>query len=84
MKSVRAIFPDVQPTSLRVGTADIPFTTCAPKLRFVISDNITLDKYISTVFGSAYMKIRRISSIRQFLTVKTTKTFVCVFVLSKL
>ena len=58
--------------------------TCARNLSFMISDKMTLDKYISTVCRSAYMKIRRISSIRQYLTVEATKTLVCAFVLSKL
>ena len=50
----------------------------------MVSDNRTLDKHISTVCRSAYMKIRRISSIRQYLTVEATKTLDCAFVLSKL
>ena len=50
MKSNRDIFPPgAQPTSPRVGTADIPFMTRARKLGFMISDNTTLDKHILTV-----------------------------------
>ena len=40
MKSKRSIFPDAQPTSVRVGTADIPFMTFARNLGFMISNNI--------------------------------------------
>ena len=61
------IFPHAQPTSLRVGTADIPFMTCARNLGFRISDNMSLDKQISNVGRSAYVEI---SSIRQYLTVE--------------
>ena len=32
IKSSKTIFPDAQPTSLRVGTADIPFTACIRNL----------------------------------------------------
>ena len=39
MKSNRTIFPDAQPTSLRVGAAGIPFPTCACSLGFTISDH---------------------------------------------
>ena len=78
------LFPNAQPTSLRVGCADSPFTSCACNLGFVISDDMSLDKYISNGCRSAYVEIRRIDSIRQYLTVEATKTLVCAFVLSKL
>ena len=53
MKSNRTIFPGAEPTSLRVGTANIPFTTCARNLGFMISDNVSLDKYILNICRSA-------------------------------
>ena len=40
---------------------------------FMISGNMTLDKHISTVCRSAYIKSRRIGSIRQYLTVESAK-----------
>ena len=64
----------------RVSAADIPFTTCARNLGFMISDTMTLDKHISTVCRSAYLKIRRISS----WLFKQTITLACAFVLSRL
>ena len=45
---------------------------------------MSLDKHNSNVCRSAYVKIRRINSIRQYLTVEATTTLVCAFVLSKL
>ena len=75
--------PNAQPTSLRVGSADSPFTTCARNLGFMISDNMSLHLHISNVCLSAYVEIRRISSTRQCLTVEASKT-PSVFVLSKL
>ena len=39
---------------------------------------------ISTVCRSAYLEIRRISSVCQYLTVEETQTLVCAFVLSRL
>ena len=50
----------------------------------MISDKMSLDRHISELMSIAYMEIRRISSIRQYLTVEATKTLVCAFVLSKL
>ena len=49
MKSNRTILLDAQPTSLLVGTADVPLTTCARNLGFIISDKMTLDKHTSPV-----------------------------------
>ena len=45
---------------------------------------MSLDKHNSNVCRSAYVKIRRINSIRQYLTVEATKTLDCAFVLFKL
>ena len=50
-------------------------------LGFMIWNNMT---QISTVCHFDYVKIRCISFICQYLTVKATKTLVCAFVLSKL
>ena len=85
MKSSRTTFPDAQPTSFHIGSADIPFRICARNLGFMVSDlSTSLDKHISSVCRSAYLEIRRISSIHQYLTVEATKTLLCAFVLSKL
>ena len=54
----RTTFPNAQPTSLRVGSTDIPFTTSVRNLGFMISDNMFLDKHISNVCRSAYVEIR--------------------------
>ena len=78
MKSNRTILPDAQPTSLRVGTADIPFTTFVRRLGLLILDNLILDKHKHslTVCRYVFVEIRRISSVRQYLTVEATKTIV--------
>ena len=80
IKSNRTTFPNAQPTCLRVGSAGVLFKTCARNLDFMMS----LDKHISNVCRSAYMEIRRHSSIRQYLTAEATKTLVCACLLSNL
>ena len=75
IRSKRTTFLNAQPTSLCVGSANIPFTTCTHNLGFMISDNISLDKHISNVCRSAYVEIRRIGSIRHLLTVEATSSF---------
>ena len=57
IKSNRTTFPDAQPTSLRVCSTDILFTTCARSPGFMIS-NKSLDKHISNVCHSAYVETR--------------------------
>ena len=72
------------PSSLRVGNEDIPFSTSARNLSYIISDNMSLNTHVMSVCRSAYCAIRQISSIRRFLTTDATKILVCAFVLSRL
>ena len=80
----RKPLPTTQPSSIRVGSSDILFSPCARNLGFMLSDDLSLDKHISHICRSAYLEIRKISSIRQYLTIQATKTLVSAFVLSKL
>jgi hypothetical protein len=43
-----------------------------------------MDKQVINICRAAYLEMRRISSIRQFLTSEATKTLVCSFVLSRI
>jgi len=72
------------PTSIRVGDTDICFSSSARNLGFTITSDMTLDKHISNICRSAYFELRKISTIRHTLSVQTTNTLVCAFVLSKL
>ena len=84
IKNPNTSLPDPQPTSIRIGSSDIPFASSARNLGYTISDDMTLDKHIFNVCRSAYCEIRKISSIRRFLTVPATNALACAFVLSKL
>ena len=46
IKSNRSTFPNAQLTLLRVGSANIPFTTCARKFGPMILDNMAFDNCI--------------------------------------
>ena len=72
------------PTSIRVGDADVHFSSSARNLGFIITSDMTLDKHISNTCRSAYYELRKISTIRHTLSDRTTNTLVCAFVLSKL
>lgn len=70
VKSKTCIIPDPPITSVRVGDADIVFAPCVRDLGFMVTaDNLSLEKQVSNICRSAYMEIRRISSIRQYLSV---------------
>ena len=56
-KSNRTIFPDSQPTSLRVDTAHIPFTTCARNLSSMILYYMTLDKHFNCLRGNLAIQL---------------------------
>jgi hypothetical protein len=73
-----------QPVSIKVGTTDITFTSSARNLGFMISSDMSLDKHIANLCRSAYFELRKISTIRHYLSVQTTNTLVCAFFLSKL
>ena len=72
------------PTSLQVGGADITFSSSARDLGYIITADMTLDKYVANLCRSAYYELYKISTIRHTLSIQTTNTLVCSFVLSKL
>ena len=77
-------FTDPKPSSLLVGSSQISFSCSARNLGCIISDDMSLDKHVSKVCQISYMEIRRISTIRPYLTAEATKTLMSAFVLSRL
>jgi hypothetical protein len=84
LRKKTANYPGVLPSSIQVCSADISFSHHARNLGFTISFDMSLDKHIANICRSAYFEIHRISSIRRYLSMQTTNTLVCAFVLSKL
>ena len=85
VKSSRCTALDPSLTSVKIGNADIPFVPCVRNLGFIVTAHeLSLHNHVSNVCRSANLEIRRISSIRQYLSVEATKTLVCAFVLSRL
>ena len=72
------------PQSLQVGSATISFSSHARDLGFIVSSDMSLDKQVSSICRSAFFELHKISLIRQYLSIQTTNTLVCAFVLSKL
>jgi hypothetical protein len=72
------------PHSICVGNTEVEFSTSARDLGYTISDTMSLDTHVTNVCRAAYLAIRQIASIRQFLTADAAKKLVCAYVLSRL
>ena len=77
-------FPVSKPTSISVCGHNVSFSSSARNLGFYITDSMNVELHIKNVCRSAFLELRRISSIRHLLSVSTTKTLVSALVLSRL
>ena len=76
--------PDSLPSSIIVNSSTIKFTESLSTLGLTIDNHLSMHIYVLTICKLAYYELRRISSIRHFLSTSATKTLVCSFVLSRL
>ena len=72
------------PSSVQLGSSDVSFSDTVRDLGFYLDSKLSLKPHIAKVCQTAYIEIRRISSIRQFLTEEATKTLVTSCILSRL
>ena len=72
------------PTSMTMGNAQIPFKMSVKNLGFTLDCHLTIDAHISNIARTCYFELRRLSSIRRFLTSTATATVVSAFVLSRI
>ena len=87
IESNRTSLPNSHPTFIHVdhvGNINIPFSFKAKILSVTLFANLSLEKHVTKVRKSVYIEIKRIRSIRHYLTIEATKNPVCAFVLSKL
>ena len=71
-------------TSLRVGGNEILFSDCVKSLGVYLDSCLTMRQHISHICKSAYFELRKISSIRPYLTQFATTQLVSSLVLSRL
>ena len=75
-EALRLLPPSVSasslPQSLSLGTT-LSFSNHVRDLGFFLDENLTMQQYIIKTFQSAYLELRRISSIRQYLSLIATK-----------
>ena len=72
------------PTSVTIGNAQIPFKQSVKNLCFTLDCYLTMNAHVSNIAGTCYFELRRLASIRRFLTSTATATLVSAFVLSRI
>ena len=72
------------PTSITIGNAQIPFNKSVKKLGFALDCHLTMNEHISNIARTCYFELRRLASIRRFLTSTATVTLVSAFALSRI
>ena len=81
--SKRNKHPHNLPTSISSRNAQIPFKQSVKNLGFTLDCHLSLNAHVSNISRTCYFELRRLASIRRFLTSTATATLVSTFVLSR-
>ena len=65
------------PSSLCVGHSDIPFSNTTRNLGVIFDSQLALKKQVNKLCQIAYLEIRRIGSVRHYLSFETTRLDYC-------
>ena len=72
------------PTSITIKTAQIPFKQSVKNLGFTLDCHLTMNAHVINIARTCYFELRRLASIRRFLTSTATATLVSAFALSRI
>ena len=72
------------PTSITIGNAQVPFKQSVKKLDFTLDCHLTMNAHVTNIARTCYFELRRLASIRRFLTSTATATLVSAFALSRI
>ena len=72
------------PTSITIGNAQIPFKKSVKNFGFTLDCHLTMNAHVSNIARICYFELRRLASIRRFLTSTATATLVSASVLSRI
>ena len=72
------------PKSVTIGSASVPFSSSVKNLGVYLDEHLDMKTQVKHLIQSANYELRRINSIRRFLTTEATATLVCALVLSRL
>ena len=70
------------PTSITIGHAQIPVKQSVKNLGFTLDCQLTMNAHSSKIAWTCHFGLRRLASIRRFLTSTATATFASAFALS--
>ena len=70
------------PISITISNAQITLKQCVKNLGFTLDCHLTMNAHVSNIARTCYSELRRLTSIRRFLTSTATATLVPAFVLS--
>ena len=70
------------PTSITIGNAHIPLIV--KNLGFTLDCQLTMNAHVTNTARTCYFELRRLASVRRFLTSTATATLVSAFVLSRI
>ena len=62
------------PTSITIGNAQVPFKMSVKNLGFRLDCHLTMNAHVSNIYRTCYFELRRLASIRRFLTSTATAT----------
>ena len=68
------------PISITIGNAVIPFKKCVKNLGCALDGHLTMNKHVSNIARACNFELRRLASIRRFLTSMATATLASAFV----
>ena len=72
------------PTSITIGNAQVPFKQSLKNLGFALDCHLTMNAHVSNIARTCYFELRRLASIRRFLTSTATVSLASAFVLSRI
>ena len=72
------------PTSIRIRNAQVSFKQSVKNLGFTLDCHLTMNAHVTNIARTCYFELRRLASIRRFLTSTATATLVSAFVLSRI
>ena len=67
-----------------MGNAQVPFKKSVKNLGFTLDCHLTMNAHVSNIARTWYIELRRLASIRRFLTSTATATLVSAFALSRI
>ena len=82
--SKRAMHLHMLPISITIGNSQIPFKLSVNNLGLTLDCHLTMNAHVSKIARTCYFDMRRLASIRRFLTSTATATLVSAVVLSRI